>query len=281
MSDKHTDTGHRAASRVLDILELLAATPAGCPLRELSGALDAPKSSLLPLLQTLDRRGYIVQDDAGVYRLGTRILELSGGPGREADLRDIAYPEIKALAAKTGESAILATLTSDHRAVVYIDKVESLHRIRATAAVGETRPLHSTSSGRLLLAHLPAAERKAVIDAIDLTPFTEKTITSRAALGRELEKVREEGFCINIDQSLLGHCAIAAPIRDRGGEVVAACVLSAPKDRVQNTISLLVHEVCAAAGEISRHLGFRGQSETSGNQTGKSGDRAPGPWPRS
>jgi IclR family acetate operon transcriptional repressor len=251
------DNGHRTANRVLDILELLARTPAGCALKDLSRELDAPKSSLLSLLQTLDRRGYVTQGSGGIYRLGTRALELSGALGGDQDLRDVAHVEIRALAGKTGESAILATLTSDHRAVIYIDKVESLHRIRATARVGETRPLHSTSSGRLLLAHLPASEREALIDQLELTRFTAQTITSRSRLRREMTRILGEGICINVDQSLQGHCAMAAPIRDRRGEVVAACVLSAPSERVRDAIATLAEQVKASALAISLRLGHR------------------------
>lgn len=251
------DSGHRTANRLLDILELLARTPGGSALKDLSRELGAPKSSLLSLLQTLHRRGYVSQDSRGLYRLGTRALTLSGAEGDEQDLREIAHGEIRALAEKTGESAILATLTSDHRAVIYIDKVESLHRIRATARVGETRPLHSTSSGRLLLAHLPAAERETLIDQLELTRFTERTITSRARLREEMTRILGEGICINIDQSLQGHCAMAAPVRDRRGEVVAACVLSAPSERVRDAIATLSEQVKASALAISLRLGHR------------------------
>ena len=64
------DPGHRTANRVLDILEQLADAPRSCALRDLSRDLDAPKSSLLPLLRTLAARGYVTRDDAGAYRLG-------------------------------------------------------------------------------------------------------------------------------------------------------------------------------------------------------------------
>ena len=251
------DSGHRTANRLLDILELLARTPGGSALKDLSRELSAPKSSLLSLLQTLRRRGYVSQDSRGLYRLGTRALTLSGAGADEQDLREIAHGEIRALAENTGESAILATLSSDHRAVIYIDKVESLHRIRATARVGEMRPLHSTSSGRLLLAHLPAAEREALIDQLELTRFTERTITSRARLREEMTRILGEGICINIDQSLPGHCAMAAPVRDRRGEVVAACVLSAPSERVRDAIAALAEQVKASALAISLRLGHR------------------------
>jgi IclR family acetate operon transcriptional repressor len=248
--------GHRTANRLLDILELLAAQPAPCALRHLSLALAAPKSSLIPLLRTLVERGYISQDENSNYRLGTKVLELIGGLDAEHDLRDIAHAELLALRNLTDESTILVRLTSDRNAVVYIDKVEGSHRIRAAAKVGETRCLHSTSSGKLLLAYMPDDERRAIIDEIAFTRFTKKTTRNKTQLKAELKTILDQGYCVNIDQSVMGHCAIAAPVRNHWGEVIAACVLSAPTERVQNTLTELTAELTRAAEAISRKLGY-------------------------
>lgn len=248
--------GHRTANRVLDILELLAESPAGSALRDLSKQLDAPKSSLLPLLRTLTERGYISHNDQG-YRLGTKVLELSSGLDTERDLRQLAHDHLVALRNQTDESTILARLTSDRKAVVYIDKVEGHHRILAAAKIGETRPLHATSSGKLLLANMPAAEREETLNRLELTRFTDKTITDRQQLMAEIDDILRQGFCINIDQSVLGHCAIAAPIRDHWGEVIAACVLSAPTERVKDALPAMTAALQTTAARISQQLGYK------------------------
>lgn len=254
---READSGHRTASRVLDILEHLAHSSGGGALRDLSRDLDAPKSSLLPLLRTLVRRAYLTHDEAGIYRLGAKMFELGRESVAELGLRDIAHPALEALTKKTGEGTILVTLTGDQRAVIYIDKVESVHRLRVAAAIGETRPLHSTSSGRLLLAFMAPEAREAAIEAIELVRFTDRTITSKPHLREEIAQVRRDGICVNLDQSVMGHCAIAVPIFGPRGEVVAACVLSAPKERVQDAIAQLVAEVRATAQSISQRLGYR------------------------
>jgi len=247
--------GHRTATRVLDILEILGAS-SGNTLTDLGRLLAAPKSSLLPLLRTLQSRHYVSRDAAGSYHLGTKLLELSSSLNAKMDLRTIAHPELVDLTKRTGESSILVRLTSDRRAVVYIDKVECAHPIRAAASIGDTRPLHSTASGRLLLAYLPEELREPIIRSLELTRYTDKTITNRAALRKELEKIRCQGYCINIDQSIRGHCAIAAPIVESHGEVVAACVLSAPRDRVCDSISDITDDLLQTAIQISRRLGY-------------------------
>lgn len=250
-------TSHRTAGRVLDILEHLAAAPQGCALRDLSRDLTAPKSSLLPLLRTLVGRGYASRDSAGNYHLGEKVLQLSAGSLTDIDLRDVARPLLADLTRRTGESTILATLTGDEQAVVYIDRVEGTHRIRVAAAIGELRPLHSTASGRLLLAWLPKERREAIIKCLRMTRFTSQTITSKSVLRQELERIRRDGFCINTDQSVIGHCTIGAPIFDREGNAVAACVLSAPKDRVWSKLAVRLREVLATAGMISERLGYQ------------------------
>ncbi|KJS06215.1 MAG: hypothetical protein VR73_10310 [Gammaproteobacteria bacterium BRH_c0] len=258
--------GHRTANRVLDILELLADMTGNCSLRDMSLALEAPKSSLLPLLRTLTERGYISHDDHG-YQLATKVLELGSGLDTERDLRNLAHAELVALRNLTAESTILARLTSDRKAVIYIDKVEGLHRILAAAKIGETRPLHATSSGRLLLAHMPAAERDATIDALQLTRYTDKTIVDKAELRAEIDRILSQGYCINIDQSVLGHCAIAAPIRDHWGHVIAASVLSAPTDRVKDKLPSLTQALQATASAISRQLGYKPRGKAAGKGT--------------
>jgi DNA-binding IclR family transcriptional regulator len=254
---------HRTASRVLDILEVLAGRTASYSLRDLSQELSAPKSSLIPLLRTLLGRGYISQDRSGEYSLGTRILELSARLDQQSDMRKIAHRELLALRNQTGESVILSRLTSDRHSVVFIDTVDSHHRVHASAQVGETHPLHSSSSGRLLLAYMPVAERDAIIDTLQLTPLTRKTITSRKALRDELERIQSSAVCITVDQTILGRCAIAAPIFNHWGEVIAACVLNAPTERVQDAIPALTEAVTACAASISLQIGYRGEH---GNQ---------------
>lgn len=254
------DAGHRTAGRVLDILERLALAPEGSALRDLSRDLDAPKSSLLPLLRTLVLRGYASRDAAGNYRLGAKVIQLGSGSLAGMDLRDVARPLLVQLSQKTGESTILARLTEDGQSVVYIDKVEGTHRIRVAAAVGELRPLHSTASGKLLLAWEPHERREAILKTLKLTRYTTHTITSKAALRAELDRIRRDGFCVNADQITIGHCAIAAPIFDRDGRVLAACVLSAPKDRVWSKLPARVKDVLAAAADISALMGYSPRS---------------------
>ena len=261
----HRATGrHRAASRVVDILELVMSTRDGLALRELSAQLLAPKSSLLPLLRTLAARGYLEQGPGGEYRLGRRALELGLGRPTERGLPEIARPALRALMERSGETVFLGTLGGDGRAVVFVDKVDSDQVIRYAGGVGDRRPLHATSSGKAILAFLPAPQREKILRALPLKRYTDRTMTSLAALRAALDEVRQTGLCVNLDELAVGAAGIAAPIFDRDGAVAGACAIGGPTDRVRPRLRSLAAEVKATARAISALLGHRPGAITPG-----------------
>jgi len=248
---------HRAAARVLDILELVVTTRNGLALRELSAKLEAPKSSLLSLLRTLTTRAYLEQGALGEYRLGRKALELGMGSPAHRALPEIARPALRELMRRTGETVFLGALGGDGTAVVFVDKVESEQVIRYTAGVGDRRALHATSSGKVILAFLPLPEREKILRSLPLKRYTDQTVTSLPALRAAIEEVRQTGVCVNLDELAIGAAGIAAPIFDRDGCVTAACAIGGPTDRVRPRLKPLAAEVKAAARAISALLGHR------------------------
>jgi DNA-binding IclR family transcriptional regulator len=242
---------------VVDILELLAKSREGLALREVSAELEAPKSSLLPLLRALTARRYIEQGRAGEYRLGPMARELGAGAPAHRELPDLARPALVELMRRTGETVFLAALTSDRAAVVYVDKVDTEHIIRYAAGVGDRRPLHATSTGKAIVAFLPVAEREEILRSISLTRHTDRTVTTVAALRASLDDIRRAGVCVSVDEVMRGVSGIAAPVFDRHGHVVGACAIGAPSDRVRPQLRQLATEVKATARAISALLGHR------------------------
>jgi DNA-binding IclR family transcriptional regulator len=249
--------GHRAAGRVVDILESIVGSREGLPLRELSAQLEAPKSSLLPLLRTLAARGYLEQGPLGEYRLGRRALELGMGVPAHRELPEIARPALRALMQRTGETVFLGILSDDGTSVVFVDKVDSEQVIRYTGGIGERRALHATSSGKVLLAFLSPSRREKILRVLPLKRYTDRTVTGLPALRASLEEVRRRGVCFNLDELAVGAAGIAAPIFDRDGQVVGACAIGAPTDRVRSRLKSLAAEVRATARAISAGLGHR------------------------
>jgi IclR family acetate operon transcriptional repressor len=254
------DGGHRAANRVVDILELVARHPDGLALRDVSAQLEAPKSSLLPLLRALTARRYLEQGGGGEYRLGPGAIELAGAaPARE--LTEIARPGVVELMRRTGETVFLGTLTGDRTSVVYVDKVESDHVIRYAGGVGDRRPLHATSSGKVILAFLPDEEREQILDVLSLSRHTDRTVTSLSELRASLDDIRRTGVCVTIDEILPGASGIAAPVFDRHGRLAGACAIGGPTDRVRPRVQALAAHVKATAQGLSARLGYKTPDE--------------------
>jgi DNA-binding IclR family transcriptional regulator len=253
--------GHRAANRVVDILELVARHHDGLALRDVSAQLEAPKSSLLPLLRALTARSFLAQGRAGEYRLGPAALELGAAAPPQRELAEIARPAVVELMRRTGETVFVAVLSSDRTAVVYVDKVESDHIIRYAGGVGDRRPLHATSSGKAILAFLPPEEREEILRGLSLARHTERTVTSPAALRASLEEVRRTGVCVTVDEMVAGASGIAAPVFDRYDRVVAACAIGGPTDRVRPRLKPLTAEVKNTARTLSQRLGHHAEAE--------------------
>ena len=248
---------HRAANRVVDILELVASSREGLALREVSAELEAPKSSLLPLLRALTARGYLAQGAAGEYRLGAGALALGSGSASQRDLAAVAHPALVELMRRTGETVFLGTLGGDGLSVVYVDKVESEHIIRYAAGVGDRRPLHATSSGKAILAFLPAEQREGILRTLTLARHTERTVTSVPALRASLEEIQRAGVCVSLDEMVRGAAGVAAPIFDRQGRVAGVCTVAGPTDRVRPQVRQLTIEAKRTAAAISALLGHR------------------------
>src|SRR5713101_1492457 len=170
---------------------------------------------------------------------------------------EIARPALRELMQRTGETVFLGSLGGDGTVVVFVDKVESEQVIRYTAGVGDRRALHATSSGKVILAFLPAPERERILRALPLKRYTDRTVTSLPALRAALAEVRQTGVCVNLDELAVGAAGIAAPIFDRDGHVAGACAIGGPTDRVRPRLKPLAAEVKATARAISALLGHR------------------------
>jgi len=258
--DRRKDSPHRATDRVLDILEFVLAHPEGVALKFLSAELVAPKSSILPLLRTLTARGYLEQGRFGEYQLGQKAVEFGSPSLARRELPDVTRPVMVELVKRTGEPVFLAMLISDGSGVIYVDRVESDQVIRYAPKLGERRPMHATAAGKAILAFMPTEQREAILKSIPLSRLTEKTITSITSLRTALNAIRESGVCINVDEAVRGGTAVAAPIFNRDGQVIAACMLGAPTLRAKPQLKMFAREVKNAAATISRLMGYEAKA---------------------
>ena len=222
---------------------------------ELARRLGLGKSGVHRLLVTLAAEGLIEQDArTGGYRLGIVMFELGEAVRVHLDLHAAAGPVLAHLRTQTGESSQVGVL--DGTEVVYVDRLESAHSLRLMYETGRRVPAHCTSSGKVLLAHLPDAALDAVL-AHPLRRLTPQTIVDADALRAALATVRERGWADAVDEREIGVASLAAPIRDRYGEVVAAVSIGAPVARFGAGARRRYARALVEAGEaISRRLGW-------------------------
>ena len=166
----------------------------------------------------------------------------------------------RALAQRTGETVNLAVLSDG--AALYMDQVAGSSALQPHNWVGQRIPLHATSNGKVLLSALEPSEVSRQVPV--LQPYTARTITTPKALQKELDEVRARGYAIAVDELEIGLTAVAAPVRDGYGDVLASMSISGPTFRLdERRLPDMAEAVMAAADDVSRRLGWRGADSES------------------
>ena len=238
--------------------QLLAAVLAHSPrtLTELAQATGADPLALRPWLRALESQGLIVWDPvrSGVRPGPAALAFARSGVGNE-DLVELAQPSLQRLAQESSETSNLFVPRPD--GVDAIAQVDGTHLLGATNWMGRELPLHCTAAGKVFLA-FGAAE----LPEGELAAPTPATISDRPRLQRELDAVRDQGYATIVEELELGLCAVAAPVRDRGGDVVAALTVSGPSLRLApQRLRLLGRVTLEQAHAISTRLGHRAPLE--------------------
>ena len=243
----------QSVDRALTILGILARLgEAG--VTEIAGELGVHKSTAFRLVATLESHGMVEQnEERGKYRLGVGVLRLAGATTARLDVVQEARPICRKLAADSGETVNIAVLSD--RSALYLDQVAGQSALQSHNWVGQHIPLHATSNGKVLLSGLSSEE---IDNRLPRLPsYTSETVTTKAKLRRELVEVREQGYAVAVDELEVGLTAIAAPIRNAHGDVIASLSVSGPTFRLgEQRVKELVVVVQDAADEVSRRLGF-------------------------
>ena len=214
----------------LAVLEALSAR-SDASLTDLSADLGISAPTLFRILATLVACGYVEKlATSGRYRATLRSWALGAQVLQRLNLLDIARPHLEALCAETREAPHLAVREGSD--VVIIDRLEAAHPVRVETYLGQKAPAFCSAIGKAILAHESAA-----IQAMALAPplprFTPETVNEPARLRRELARIGECGYAVNQEEWRRGVCAVAVPILDPGGPVLAALSLTMPTERFQ------------------------------------------------
>jgi IclR family KDG regulon transcriptional repressor len=246
----------RAVERALQVLEAFTEESPERGLSEISQFVKLHKATTHRIVTTLLNSGYLERaGDGQRYRLGLRLASLGFNVIRHMDLRREALPLMHQLVAQLDEACDLSVF--DRGEVFYIEVLQSTHAHTIAAAVGLRLPVHCTASGKLFLAHLPEAQLASILSRV-LPASTRNTLTSPEAVRKNLDEIRSKGFSFDNEEMEFGIRALAAPIFNHHGELVAAISILAPANRMEiKNIPAMIKPLKKAAQSVSQRLGWK------------------------
>lgn len=245
-----------ALAKGLAILECFDATHAEMTLSDVARRVGLSPAAARRSLITLQTLGYVGQKDKR-FHLRPKIMTLGSAFYFSTRIEDVLQPNLRALVETFGDASSIGTLDGDD--VIYIAHVSVQRARRAAAVVGARYPACATSLGRVLLAGLPDAALDRYLAHVRPAALTSKSITDPKVLRSEILAVREAGYSTTVDQLDYGITALAVPIRDIEGGVIAALNTSGytgkvtPETLVAERLPALREAASNIAHEIARY----------------------------
>lgn len=238
--------------RMMKLLGVLADYHDPVSLKQLALATGLHPSTAHRILAAMAVSGFVERADPGTYRLGIRLLELGNVVKSRISIRGAAMPQMQALHEKIGESVNLGMRQGDE--IVYVERTSSgRSSVRVVHLVGARAPLHVTAVGKLYLAEDSKESLKDYARRTGLPGVTPTSITSLAALEKEIDRVRRHGIAYDNEEIEQGLRCVAAPVRDDTGDMVAGLSVSAPAERYNPEWAALIQQTADAISAAIGH----------------------------
>jgi DNA-binding IclR family transcriptional regulator len=251
-ADEPKNSSIQVIERMMNLLDTLATHPDPIPLKQLAQETSLHPSTAHRILAAMIARGFVERVDAGVYRLGIRLLQLGNVVKSRMSVREMAVESMQKLHVATGESVNLGMRDGDD--IVYVERTSSgRSAVRVVHIVGARAPLHTTATGKLFLADDGTQRVQDYAKRTGLPASTQASICTITALEKELDRVRRHGVAYDMEEVEAGVRCIAAAIRDDSGKLVAGLSLSTPAERFNPDWAPLVRDT---ANTISTSLGY-------------------------
>jgi IclR family acetate operon transcriptional repressor len=235
-----------SVTRAIALLDVLAEHPGGLGVNELARRIAVNASTASRLLATLEQGRLVEREAGGPYHLGMRLVTLADGVLERLDVRELARPRLRRLAAETGETATLSVPAESE--AVTVDFVRGESSVVSLARIGRPSVAHATAVGKVVLAHGAQAPDT-------LTAYTPRTITAHDALASEVAATRERGWGDAAGEREPDLNAVAAPVLDRTGALAAVLGVQGPASRLDAQrraaiAALLLDEARALAAQL-------------------------------
>lgn len=235
---------HRSTSRILDVLELISENANGYSLTEICEAIDAPKSSMSPILHTLLDREFLSFDkDKKKYYIARMAFQVGNSYLENLDIIDEIEKELQNIVNVCEETAHFGILVDGD--VFYLKKIDSPKSIRMISTVGKKIPAYGTAIGKSLLIDYSLSDLKKLYPD-GLHALTESTITDLNILEKQLKKARIEGFTYEIEESNQYIRCISMPLRNKE-KVIAGLSVAIPVFRYTEEKATLIENLLSNA----------------------------------
>lgn len=242
----------QSVARALSILELFNDRRLQLTTNEVAGLTGLNRGTAYRFCRTLLSLGYLEEVSPSTFRPGVKCISLAQAALGSREIVQIAMPFLNALRDKVNESVNMALL--DDTDIVYVVRLLNSDLVTLRVAVGSRLPAYATSLGRSILAFLPAAECRAILDRSDMRALTPQTLTVRADVEASLEEIRSLGYAYNDQGVAPGVRGVAAPILDAAGRPVASINLSIARPLTSREVS---RELAPEVLRTARAIGAR------------------------
>lgn len=251
----------RSFEKVFVLLDAFTPETPEWSLADLSRHVGMAKPTVHHIMSTLIKGGWIERDSGTKrLRLGVRLWEKGWLAVNRLGVREVARPFLEALVDDCGETSRLSILDNvDPCWVIYMDRVESRHAVRAAPSVEVRSPSYCVATGKALLAYRPDVVK--LLGTRPLRAYTKKTLTQSSALQKDLALTRARGYSVSLSEYNIEVVGVGAAIWGHEGRVIAAVGISVPLYRMTATaIRKAGVTVMSTAAEISRRMGYMNQA---------------------
>lgn len=246
----------QTVNRIVDLLELLSKYNNGLMISEISEELDLPISTTHRMLTSLKKRGYITQDTITKrYKIGVNILSLAVSVLNNNDIVNSARRHMEELSSKWQILVFLAVAENDK--AICVSMVNNSNKVKFYVEIGSEMPIHCAVSAQAIFAFREDKDIDKLLEGRTFSKYTPKTLVNTGDIKQKLLSIRDMGYGICNEEMEIGVKAIAVPIKNRFGQVLASInVIGIKGNGEEVDEDQLIQDMQNAASEISKTLGY-------------------------
>lgn len=246
-----------SVERTFSVMEFLAREPEGKNITDIAEELSLSKNSVFRILKTLTLKGY-VEEYKRLYRLGSKLFQLSTTAIGEASLIEKALSYMRSLRDEVGETVLLGKRMGVSG--IILEQVPGRFPIKVVVEVGFRFPLHCSAPGKAILAYLPEGEREDVLGRITYEKYTDRTVSSKKDLEAGFDDIRSSKYAVDNEEEIIGVTCVACPLFNGWGYPVAALWITGPRARLsEENFDEVGKIIDRYAAHISSTLGYGSQ----------------------